>query len=298
MLPWTGLVMIVAPLTGALAGRLGDRVFMVGGLVLQTAGMGWIALVAEPDVGYGSLVPALLLSGVGVSMAIVSSQGSVIGSVHADAAGKAAGTNTMMRELGGVFGIAIVVAVFAGAGSVASPQLFTDGFVPAIAVCAGLALADRPDSGERRRGRDPSSLIRRSGLGPAGTQAFERATSGAAAQLVLQRPPRVGLLDDLRDRVAALLDDGVAVAPLHELLRLEDLVAVDDGEAPGVRTDLLVLRARELDELGAPEPAALADEGQEPGRVLADLHALVDLAERRLVHGDPLLVLPIHYRAH
>jgi hypothetical protein len=40
-----------------------------------------------------------------------------------------------------VFGIAVVVAVFAGAGSYASAQAFTDGFAPAIFVAAGLALA-------------------------------------------------------------------------------------------------------------------------------------------------------------
>jgi hypothetical protein len=47
----------------------------------------------------------------------------------------------MMRELGGVFGIAVAVAVFAAAGSYASPLTFTDGFGPAIGVAAGLALA-------------------------------------------------------------------------------------------------------------------------------------------------------------
>jgi hypothetical protein len=45
-----------------------------------------------------------------------------------------------MRELGGVFGIAVAVAVFAGAGSYASPQAFTDGFAPAVGVAAALAL--------------------------------------------------------------------------------------------------------------------------------------------------------------
>ena len=46
----------------------------------------------------------------------------------------------MMRELGGVFGIALAVAVFAGTGSYSSTQAFVDGFAPAIAVGAGLAL--------------------------------------------------------------------------------------------------------------------------------------------------------------
>jgi hypothetical protein len=47
----------------------------------------------------------------------------------------------MMRELGGVFGIAIAVATFAGAGGYASAQAFTAGFGPAMYVAAGLALA-------------------------------------------------------------------------------------------------------------------------------------------------------------
>ena len=57
-----------------------------------------------------------------------------------EAVGKAAGTNSVMRELGGVFGIAVAVAVFAGAGSYASAQAFADGFTPAITVSAVLAL--------------------------------------------------------------------------------------------------------------------------------------------------------------
>jgi hypothetical protein len=64
----------------------------------------------------------------------------VVGSVPDEAVGKAAGANSMMRELGGVFGIALAVAVFAGAGSYASPAAFTDGFVPAIGVAATLSL--------------------------------------------------------------------------------------------------------------------------------------------------------------
>jgi MFS family permease len=139
MLPWTGLVMVVAPLTGALADRFGERPFMVGGLVMQAAGMGSIGLIAEPDLAYAELVIPLALSGVGISMAIIAAQSSAVGSVATDAIGKASGTNTMMRELGGVFGIAIAVAVFAAAGSFGSPEAFTDGFAPAMAAAGGLA---------------------------------------------------------------------------------------------------------------------------------------------------------------
>ncbi len=90
---------------------------------------------------YVELVPAMMVAGCGVSMAMPATINAVVGAVTPDAIGKAAGVNSTLRELGGVFGIAIAVAVFAGAGGYASPQLFSDGFVPAMTVAAGLSLA-------------------------------------------------------------------------------------------------------------------------------------------------------------
>jgi hypothetical protein len=113
---------------------------MVAGLALQAVGMGWIALVADPGMDYGTMIAPLIIAGCGVSMTFPAAQNSVVGAVPPDAVGKAAGTNSMMRELGGVFGIAILVAVFSGAGGYGSPQEFTDGFAPAIGVTAGLSL--------------------------------------------------------------------------------------------------------------------------------------------------------------
>lgn len=114
---------------------------LVTGLTLQALGLGWIALIAEPGLGFSELVLPFIVAGVGVSMAIPSAQNSVVGAVGIAEVGKAAGTNSMMRELGGVFGIAVLVAVFAGAGSYASSVGFLDGFRPAIAVGAALSLA-------------------------------------------------------------------------------------------------------------------------------------------------------------
>ena len=56
------------------------------------------------------------------------------------AAPSASGAFNMMRQLGGVFGIAILVAVFSGDGGYASPQLFSDGFTAAIGAAAALSL--------------------------------------------------------------------------------------------------------------------------------------------------------------
>jgi hypothetical protein len=113
---------------------------MVTGLALQAAGMTWVALIAEPGMAYSQLLVPFIVAGVGVSMAIPAAQNSVVGSIGDDAIGKAAGANSMMRELGGVFGIAVAVAVFGAAGGYATAAQFVDGFTPAILVAAGLSL--------------------------------------------------------------------------------------------------------------------------------------------------------------
>ena len=114
---------------------------MVIGLTLQAAGMVWLALIAEPSLPYSHMLAPFILAGVGTSMAIPAAQNSVVGAIDESAVGKAAGANSMMRELGGVFGVAIAVAVFAAAGSYVSPASFIDGFGPAIGVAAGISLA-------------------------------------------------------------------------------------------------------------------------------------------------------------
>jgi EmrB/QacA subfamily drug resistance transporter len=140
LLPWTATLFFVAPVAGKLVDRFGERPFLVTGLALQFVGLGWIALVADPGLDYITIVPAMMIAGCGVSMAFPAAQNAVIGAVSPDEVGKAAGAYSMLRELGGVFGIAIAVAVFAGAGSYASAAAFVDGFAPALGTAAALAL--------------------------------------------------------------------------------------------------------------------------------------------------------------
>ena len=140
LLPWTASLFFVAPLAGDLADRVGDRPLLAGGLALQAVGVGWIALIVEPGMAYGELVVPLVVAGLGGSAAIPPAASAVVRAVPADSVGIAAGANSMLRELGGVFGIAVAVAVFAVAGGYASAAAFTDGLAPAMGVAAGLAL--------------------------------------------------------------------------------------------------------------------------------------------------------------
>jgi EmrB/QacA subfamily drug resistance transporter len=141
LLPWTATLTLVAPFAGTLADRFGERPFMAAGLLLQGIGMAWIALIAGPGMPYGELIAPLIVTGSGTSMAMPAMQSAVLGSVAPADIGHASGTFATLRQLGAAFGLAILVAVFAGAGSYASPAAFADGFAPALGVSAGLAFA-------------------------------------------------------------------------------------------------------------------------------------------------------------
>ena len=140
ILVWNGTLMVVAPIAGILADRFGNRPIMVLGMLIQGAGLGWLAAVMRPGTGYGALVVPLVVAGVGISMGFPTVANMVAGSVPPEDVGVAAGTNSALREMGSVFGVAIIALVFAGQGGYGSPADFIDGFRPAMAVAAAIAL--------------------------------------------------------------------------------------------------------------------------------------------------------------
>jgi sugar phosphate permease len=141
LLPWGILPFLVAPRAGALADRIGERPLIVAGLLLQAAAMGWIAVIARPGLAYATMAAPMIISRFGIALAIPAVTKSVVGSVAPGDIGKASGAFSTMRQLGGAFGVAALVAVFSSAGSYASARAFSDGFVPAIGIAAGLSLA-------------------------------------------------------------------------------------------------------------------------------------------------------------
>ena len=141
LLPWGLAPFLIAPRAGKLADRIGERPLIVCGLLLQAAGLAWIAAVAAPGLAYSAMLAPMILSGAGFAMALPAVTKAVVGSVPPADIGKASGAYSTMRQLGGAFGVAILAAVFAGSGSYASAAAFSDGFAPATAAAAGLAVA-------------------------------------------------------------------------------------------------------------------------------------------------------------
>jgi EmrB/QacA subfamily drug resistance transporter len=141
LMPWTATLMVCAPIAGRWADRVGERTFVVVGLLLQAMGMGWIAAVAGTDTGYLDILPALVVGGAGLTMAMPAAQKAVVGAVRPPEIGQASGAFMMLRIFGGVLGVAVAVAVFAGVGGYASAEEFGRGFSAAMGAVAGFAFA-------------------------------------------------------------------------------------------------------------------------------------------------------------
>jgi MFS family permease len=137
-LPWTGMPMIVAPIAGALTDRIGGKPFLVAGLALQSIALGWMAIVISPTQPYIDMVLPFALAGIGMGLFFAPVATVVMSSVRLVEAGQASGANNAIRELGGVFGVAVLASIFAHQGGYGSPDLFTDGIVPALWVGAAV----------------------------------------------------------------------------------------------------------------------------------------------------------------
>lgn len=136
-MPWTLAPMVVAPLAGAFAGRIGTRTLIVSGLVALAAGIGWLGLTMSADVEYGVLLPGFLLAGIGMGLVFAPSSTAVLANMAPNDHAKASGTNSTLREIGVALGIAVLTAVFTGAGGELTPTGYVSAAQPAVLVGAG-----------------------------------------------------------------------------------------------------------------------------------------------------------------
>jgi MFS family permease len=136
-LPWTGMPIVVSPIAGVIADRIGGKPVVLTGLLLQATGLAWLAAVSSPTVAYSTLLPAFIVSGTGMAMFFAPMATLVLGTVRREEEGIASGATNALRELGGVFGVAVLASVFAAHGGYTSGLDFVDGLRPAVAVGAG-----------------------------------------------------------------------------------------------------------------------------------------------------------------
>ena len=141
-MPWTLAPMVVAPLTGMLSPRTGTRLPILLGLTMLAVALGWIALTLSATLEYAAMWPPFLLAGIGMGLVFAPSSTAVLANMQPEDHAKASGTNSTLREIGVALGVAVLTAVFVGAGGTLTPTGYVDAAIPAIWVGAGaLAVA-------------------------------------------------------------------------------------------------------------------------------------------------------------
>jgi EmrB/QacA subfamily drug resistance transporter len=140
ILPWTIMPMFVAPIAGALSDRIGGARLMGIGLTLQAAGLGSLAAFSTPTTPYWQLVAPFMVSGIGMAMFWAPVANVVLAAVRPEEEGQASGAQNAIRELGGVFGVAVLASVWSHYGSYSSGQAFVDGMLPALWIGAAVVL--------------------------------------------------------------------------------------------------------------------------------------------------------------
>jgi EmrB/QacA subfamily drug resistance transporter len=152
ILPWTAMPIFVAPIAGALSDRVGGEKLMGLGLALQAGGLAWIAAVSTPTTPYSSLVLPFILSGAGMALFFAPVANVVLSSVRPEEEGQASGANNAVRELGGVFGVAVLASLFSHYGGYGTGTSFVNGMTPAVYVGAAVvAVGSLAAFGIRRR---------------------------------------------------------------------------------------------------------------------------------------------------
>jgi len=134
ILPWTAMPIFVAPVAGALSDRMGGQRLMAAGLGFQAAGLLWIASVTSTTTPYVHLVAPFALSGFGMALFIAPVANVVLSSVRPDQEGKASGATNAIRELGGVFGVAVLASIFSRVGGYQSGAAFVHGTTTSVYV--------------------------------------------------------------------------------------------------------------------------------------------------------------------
>jgi len=111
MAPISLVSMVVAPVAGRMTDKIGGKFILMSGLILFGAGMGWLALIAQPNSAWQSFLPALIVAGFGMGCIFAPLITVAMRNIEPRMAGAASGVLNTVRQVGLVIGTAAVGAL-------------------------------------------------------------------------------------------------------------------------------------------------------------------------------------------
>jgi EmrB/QacA subfamily drug resistance transporter len=145
-LPSTMMIIVIAPLAGRLADRIGSRPLITFGLLCVSGALFWQSHLTVSS-GYGTLLPGFVLMGIGMGFVMSPMSLAAMNAVDRSKAGVASGILSMNRMVGGTFGVAILGALVATLG-----RSKIDELLPALPAAARARLAGGLGSGGVQHG--------------------------------------------------------------------------------------------------------------------------------------------------
>jgi EmrB/QacA subfamily drug resistance transporter len=141
-LPITVLLLVISPFSGQLAQRIGPRVPLTVGPLVTAVGIALLARVDRGSVYLVDILPALLVSGLGLALTVAPLTATVMGAVEESHAGIASAVNNAVARAAGLVAVA-VLPVLAGltGNAYLDPQAFAAGYRSAMLLASGLAAA-------------------------------------------------------------------------------------------------------------------------------------------------------------
>jgi EmrB/QacA subfamily drug resistance transporter len=121
-LPSTLMIVLIAPIAGRLADRVGPRPLMTFGLLSVSGALLWQSQLTVSS-GYGTLLPGFVLMGIGMAFVMSPMSMAAMNSVAQTKAGVASGILSMSRMVGGTFGVAVLGAMVSTLGRSRLDQL-------------------------------------------------------------------------------------------------------------------------------------------------------------------------------
>jgi EmrB/QacA subfamily drug resistance transporter len=144
-LPMTILIILIAPIAGKLSDRVGSRWLMGAGMAILGVSLLLYQRIGL-HTGFWSLLPQLVLGGVGMALTMSPMTSAAMGSVPVDKAGVGSGVLNSFRQVGGSLGIALMGAILLSyqhptKSKVIAAQEFVNGLHAALLVSAFIAFA-------------------------------------------------------------------------------------------------------------------------------------------------------------
>jgi EmrB/QacA subfamily drug resistance transporter len=215
-LPSTALIIVMGPLAGRLADRVGPKPLISFGLLAVSGALFWESHLTVTS-GYSSLLGGFILLGIGMGFVMSPMSTAAMNAVEATKAGVASGILSMSRMVGGTFGVAVLGALVATLG-----RSRIDTLLPSLSATDRARLADGLGSGGVQHGLTPQVVdashrayvyALQNGLRLGSAVAFVGAL--VAWALIANRPEPVGVTATAPDAQAEVDPGALAAAEGH-----------------------------------------------------------------------------------